>query len=217
VFGDLADGVRYCAGQPRLRLMVLFFIFVMMIGFPYVTVLPGLVENQFGRPASSVGIISSVVAGGGFAASLVAAPFVGSSRARILYTMLGFGFGLSLILMALAPVYALIYVPALLVGLTSGGFQTLNGAVIVSETDPAYFGRVLSLQMLAFAGFGLMALPLGILADAFGERITLGGMGAAVCAVVVLFGTLIARASRTPIVQMPVPAPSGGLAEDRVR
>ena len=38
--------------------------------------------------------------------------------------------------------------------------------------------------MMAFAGFGLMGLPIGLLADAVGERTTLAVMGALVCAAV---------------------------------
>ena len=69
------------------------------------------------------------------------------------------------------------------VGLGFGGFQTLNAAVIVRTTEPAYFGRVFSLSMLAFAGNSLMSLPVGALADAIGERTTLLVLCGAVVAV----------------------------------
>ena len=54
VFADLADGARYVWTHPRLRVLVLFFISVIMVGFPYVTVLPGLVENELGRDAGAI-------------------------------------------------------------------------------------------------------------------------------------------------------------------
>ena len=66
------------------------------------------------------------------------------------------------------------------VGMGFGGFQSLNGAVIVRACEPAYFGRVFSLTMLAFAGFGLMGLPIGLLADLLGERGVLRAMSAGV-------------------------------------
>ena len=66
------------------------------------------------------------------------------------------------------------------IGACSGGFQALNAAVIARHVAPAYIGRVMSLTLLAFAGFGLMALPFGILADAVGERATLGVMAVGV-------------------------------------
>ena len=54
-------------------------------------------------------------------------------------------------------------------------------------------GRVMSLTLLAFAGFMLTALPLGILADAFGERAVLAGMGLAVTIVSLFMTRLVAR------------------------
>jgi hypothetical protein len=54
----------------------------------------------------------------------------------------------------------------------------------------------MSLTMMAFAGFGLMGLPIGMLADALGERITLHGMGAAVCVVAVVSWLALVRAER---------------------
>ena len=84
----------------------------------------------------------------------------------------------------------------LVIGATSGGFHALNGAVIARETDTTYMGRVMSLTMLAFAGFGLTALPLGVMADRFGERTVLAGMGLAVLGLSLLMGGLLARGAR---------------------
>jgi MFS family permease len=81
----------------------------------------------------------------------------------------------------------------LAVGAANGGFQALNGAVIVRETETRYIGRVLSLTLMAFAGFGLMALPLGALADAVGERGTLAAMGVCVLILSVVLGAALAR------------------------
>ena len=54
-------------------------------------------------------------------------------------------------------------------------------------------GRVLSLTMLAFAGFGLMGLPLGWVADQVGEPATIGGMGTAVIILVAVLGVAVSR------------------------
>jgi hypothetical protein len=42
----------------------------------------------------------------------------------------------------------------------------------------------MSLTMLSFAGFGLMGLPIGALADATGERVSVAVLGLIVCGVV---------------------------------
>jgi MFS family permease len=55
-------------------------------------------------------------------------------------------------------------------------------------------GRVMSLSMLAFAGFGLTALPLGALADQIGERNVLLGMGIVVFIVSVWMSVIEWRA-----------------------
>ena len=81
----------------------------------------------------------------------------------------------------------------LFVGAMSGGFHALNGAVIARETEPAYMGRVMSLTLLAFAGFSLTALPLGILADRFGERAVLFGMGSGVVLLALWMAAIVAR------------------------
>jgi hypothetical protein len=79
------------------------------------------------------------------------------------------------------------------VGGAVSGFQTLNSALVMRETSPAYYGRVMSITMLAFSGTGLIALPVGLLADAIGERATLIVMGAGVCLVVALLSLWAAR------------------------
>ncbi len=83
-------------------------------------------------------------------------------------------------LFSLAPSYITAVGMMIAVGAASGGFHALNGAVIARETEVVYMGRVMSLSLLAFAGFGLTALPLSALADHFGERHVLLGMGSAV-------------------------------------
>ena len=82
------------------------------------------------------------------------------------------------------------------VGATSGGFQTLSGAVVIRDTDPAFVGRVMSLMLMAFGGFGLMGLPVGALGDEIGERGTLGVLGVVVCVLVAVLWLVLARHRR---------------------
>jgi hypothetical protein len=73
----------------------------------------------------------------------------------------------------------------------------LNGAVVIRESDPRYFGRVMSLTMTGFAFFGLAALPIGFIADAAGERATLAGMGVAIAGIVAVFTLVLSRLARS--------------------
>lgn len=193
VLHDLVDGIRYAWHAPRLRTLLLFFVGVMLIGFPYVTLIPGLLENQLGRPSEDVTRYALAAAVGALAASLVATRYADSPRATPLYAALGVGFGFALLGLAGVPGFTSGLVAMGLVGATSGGFHALNGAVVARETDPAFMGRVLSLTFLAFAGFGLSALPLGLLADSVGERLVLAGMGAVVVAVALVLSARLRR------------------------
>jgi MFS family permease len=184
VFADVADGLRYVWGDRRLRILVLLFVSVIMTGFPYVAVMPGLVENQLGRGAEAISLLMGVAAVGGLLTSVLVARYADSPRAPAVYTVLGLAFGVALFALAGAPAYAAAVAVCFVLGAANGGFQTLSNAVVIHAARPDYVGRVMSLTMLAFAGFGLMGLPIGYLADALGERTCLGIMGGAVVAIV---------------------------------
>lgn len=209
VFGDIVVGVRYVAGYPRLRTLVLTFGLSIMVGFPYVTVLPGLVENEFGRSARDVSILYGLNALGGLAASLAVAGIADSPRATLVYLVMGVGFGVAIVLVAISPTFLLLCGAMLLMGVAAGVFQTLNGAVVAHLSDPPYFGRVMSLTFLAFAGFGIAALPIGFLADSIGERAILGIMGIGVVLVVVFVGGLGSRLFSGRVAE-PGGVPGGG-------
>jgi predicted MFS family arabinose efflux permease len=196
VLADLADGLRYVWRHPRLRVLVLFFVSVVMTGFPYVTVLPGLVENQLGRDADAISALYLVSATGGLGMSLVAARIADSRLAQPLFVATALLFAVALAALSGVPSYARAPAAMFFVGMGFGGFQSLNGAVIVRACEPAYFGRVFSLTMLAFAGFGLMGLPIGLLADLLGERGALRAMAGGVvlvCAIAALRLRAVAR------------------------
>lgn len=193
VLQDLSAGFVYVWHHERLRTYLLFFVTIMFVGFPYVTLMPGLLENSLGRPAHEISRLYLASAVGALAASLQVARFADSNRAPLLYSLMAVGFGVSLLLLAFAPSYALTIVAMVILGATSGAFHALNGAVIANVTETVYMGRVMSLSLLAFAGFGLSALPLGVLADRIGERNVLTGMGVTV---LVLSAWMVTQESR---------------------
>jgi MFS family permease len=183
VLADLGAGLRYLRAQRRLRVLVLFFVGVILAGLPYGTVLPGLVEHELGRPAQAVSALFVTSALGGLAVTFATARLADSRHLLPLFVAMPVLFAAGLAGVSAAPSYPAAVAAMLLVGVGFGGFQTLNAAVIVRATEPAYFGRVFSLSLLAFAGFALMGLPVGLLADAIGERASLAALAAAVLAI----------------------------------
>ena len=176
--------------------VVVFFAAVIFVGFPHVTVLPGLLENVHRIDSAMVSRLFLASAVGALISSVFVARFADSSRALMIYTLMAACFGLSLVGLAFADDMELATWAMLFVGFGSGGFQALNNAVIARETEPAYMGRVMSLTMLAFAGFGLMALPVGALADRFGEQNALTVLGVVVMLTTWGMGSALSRRLR---------------------
>jgi hypothetical protein len=84
----------------------------------------------------------------------------------------------------------------LLVGGGSSGFQLLNNSLVMQESDPAFYGRVMSITMLAWGLNGLAGFPFGLLADFAGERETLFVMGVLVLGVSVATALMHAALNR---------------------
>ena len=83
--------------------------------------------------------------------------------------------------------YGVALVTLVVLGGASLTFQTTGNSLLLGRSDLEFHGRIQSLVMLGFSGFGIVALPLGLLVDAVGLRATLVGMGVVVLLVVVWF------------------------------
>jgi MFS family permease len=209
VRADITEGFKYIWRTRDVRLLALIFFGVVLSAFSYQTLMPGYLENALGHPAKQLGLVFTVVAAGGIAATL---GFAVRRPARPVAAMLGCGVVLaaSLVGMALAPNFGVALLAACVMGAGSSGFQVLNNVALMERSDPAYFGRVMSLTMMAFGLNSVCAYPIGSIADAVGERGTLAGT-AALCMVVVGAGALAMRTmpARRPDARV-VEAPAAG-------
>lgn len=212
MLGDLKLGVTHVWERPRLLLLSLSFIGMVIGGFSYMVILPGFLENELGRSSSDVGLFLGVSAISGLIVTLAVAGISGSRHAWPIMQIGGLLLGISLMLTAVSGNLTQALGAMLLVGAGSSAFQLLNNALVMQEADPAYFGRVMSLTMLAWGLNGLVGWPYGLLADAAGERWTLMLMGAVCCGVTItsaLVYSMIGRggpAGGTP----PIEVPAGG-------
>ena len=204
VLGEIGAGLRHVTENPRLLHLVAGFVLVTMVGFPYMTVMPGFVTQELGRGAAAYGILLAVSALGGLIVSLAIASLADSPRAPLLLSLMSGGLGVMLILTGLVPNFAAALVTMFGVGGCVSGFQALNSALTLRDTAPAYYGRVMSITMLAFSATGIIGLPIGVLADAIGERTTLIVMGVGVLLVVAGLALWSGRLVRRPVVSQDV-------------
>ncbi len=175
---ELGDGIAYARANPTIRVVMIFAIATTMIAFPYIAFLPSVSEDFFNAGAAGYARLSLVGAVGGLAAGLgVARSSLASGRSIQFVSALGIG--VSLIFLGWAPTFVTSALAATCVGAATAGFQSMNGTMALSASEPAFHGRMQSLLNLGFSAFGLASLPFGILADAIGLRQTLGLMGIA--------------------------------------
>jgi len=194
--GDLADGISYVRGRPELTRLLTLGVLVVMFGFPHVTFLPGLIQDIYELDAWALGVLTASAAIGAVSASLFLAN-VEPRRLSSLQFRAGVGFAVSLSIFAAVPNYWGGVAVMVFVGGSSSAFQAMNNSQALVIADVEYHGRVQSLIMLAFTGFGLMALPMGLLADELGIRETMVVMGVIV-GVCVLFGEAWRRRQSQP-------------------
>lgn len=176
---DLAEGIRYTRADPELVRLLVASLLIIMFGFAHQAFLPAIVVDLFDRGSGSLGALTMSSALGAVVTSFVLANTPRDQLSRR-QGLASYGLGGALLVFAVAPTFATALVALFFVGCGMAGFQALNGSLVLATADMEYHGRVQSLIMLSFSAFGLAALPFGIVADAFGLRATMVGMGVAV-------------------------------------
>lgn len=186
VLGDMKLGITHVRERPALQLLVVSFIGVVIAGYSWQVLLPGLLENELGHDPKEVGWLVSSSAFSGLFVTLFMASRAGSPNAWKMMFIGAGGLGVALVMLGLTPNFISAMGIMLVLGAGTGAFQMLNNSLVMQVADAAYFGRVMALTMLAWGMNGLMGLPFGIMADRIGERETLLLMGSLVLAVTVL-------------------------------
>ena len=188
---EFRDGLVYVRRHRDIALLIVTSFLVVMIGFPYLAFLPRVADSIFDHGAAGYGALSAASAVGAVCMSLFVAKRAGGAQARRIQTGSGFAFGCGLILLAVTPTLATALATVFLVGAAAAGFQSMNNSLVLALSDFEYHGRIQSMMLLSFSGFGMAALPLGAAADAFGLRQTLAAMGA--LTILCMIGYWVAR------------------------
>ena len=221
---ELASGFRYLRTNPRLRLLWGYWMVIAICRFASQTLLPGFIEREFGVDASDTFLLYLVV---GVVALVTNVPLAGKvTGSRAWPLLIGFGFLMAIVFVmgALTPTFFALMLVAILVGVSTTGVMLVNQALIMTNTRPEYFGRVMSFVVLGFAAQTLLAPIWGLSADAIGGRETLIVVALIIAAATTLLtlgwlrvrrlpleaGTPAAGAASepAPIVAPPLPSPA---------
>jgi len=186
---SLADGLGYVKANGIVFTLLVLAFAPVLLGMPYQQLMPVFADDVFNVGASGLGLLLSVNGVGALFGSLAVAGISNNFHRRgMLQMAMGILFGLSIAIFALAQSYPIALVMLLLAGATSAGFQSLNSTLVMTNTEPAYHGRVMSVYMLTFSAMPLGVVPFGALSDVYGAPITIGIGGLLLMVVIAVVG-----------------------------
>jgi MFS family permease len=186
---ELVAGLSYVWRDPRLRTLWLGFMGLVVCGFAFQTLLPGLLSEELDREPSDVGLVFLSLAIAGLVTTLPLAGIVRSHRAWPILLIAGFVMSLGFVLLSQVPSYGFAIAAGVPLGVGRSAFMLVNNSLLMAGADPAYHGRVMSLAMMGFGSQALLAPVWGAMADGFGVRTTLLVVGLAAATVTTMIGT----------------------------
>lgn len=171
--GQIRDGLRYVRDRPDIMVTLLMVFLVGTFGFNFAVFIATMSTVEFGLGAGEFGLLSSLMAVGAVAGSLLAARRK-LPKLRIVIVAAA-AFGLACATAALMPTYWSFAAALVLVGLSSLTMMTSANAYVQTTTAPMMRGRVMALYMAIFMGGTPLGAPLiGWVSNAFGPRWGLG-------------------------------------------
>jgi MFS family permease len=185
--GQIRQGLRYVRGTPELLIPLVMIAVIGALAWEFPVSLPLMASKVFGGGAAAYGVMASVMGVGAVAGGLVAA---GRGRPRASALCLSaIGWGIAILLAAVAPTMPLELAALVFVGYGSITFNSMAKTVLQLAAKPTMRGRVMALWGLAWLG----STPIGgsivgwIGQDA-GARwsLVVGGLAALLCGLLAL-------------------------------
>jgi MFS family permease len=176
-WGQLTEGLGYIRSSPVLLSLLGLAFVPLFLGMPYQTLMPVFSERVFAVGAAGLGTLMAANGIGALTGSLTVAALAGGRRLALLQQCVGVLFGLGLIAFGLAPLFWVGAAALLAVGFASAAYTALNSTLLMTNTEPRLYGRVMSVWLLTFGLVPMATLPTAWLADHVGAPATVAGAG----------------------------------------
>ena len=178
---SIRDGFEYVFARPQLvALMGLGFV-PLAIGLPYISLMPVVALHDLRIGSVGLGVLLSIGGIGSLVGTLAVAYFASYPRKAFLQQILGVVFGLALVAFGffawkgmLLPAIPFLFVA----GMSSDAYMALNSTLVMMNTEPRVYGRVMGVYMMVQSIRPLTVLPISAIADAIGTSFTLLCSGA---------------------------------------
>ncbi|MBN2074327.1 MAG: MFS transporter [Dehalococcoidales bacterium] len=185
VMQDIKEGFLYIRRESTILLLLIFTLFVVVLSMPYMTLLPVFAEDVLDVGASGMGILVSVSGVGAMITSLILASLPNKKRGIMLLTS-GLLLGLALTVFSLSRSWTLSLIIIVFVGMGQAGRMALGNTLVQYYVDSDFRGRVMSIYVMEFGLTSFGGAAAGLLTDAFGPTVGLGGFSIALVVVCIL-------------------------------
>jgi MFS family permease len=192
--GQLREGFRYVASEPRLGVPLLMMAIVGCLAYEFTVTLPVVAKQTFHGGATTFGFLTASMGIGAVIGGLVTATR-GRTGLRPLTLAAGM-FGVTILFAAVSPVIAVEIIALAAVGATSVTFLATGNSTLQLASDPSMRGRVMALWSVAFLGSTPIGGPLiGWIVAETSARIGLvvGGLSSLLAATIGVFGLVKLR------------------------
>lgn len=186
---DLTDGLRYTFTTPLTQTIMVLAVSIGMFGLAYMNMAPGFGRDAMEFSETEIGLFVSISGIGSLVGSLFLLA-VDVKNKLALYVAQCLVFASSLILLSLNPFYFLSFFLMFIWGITTSSLSIVAQTMIQVSVPQHLLGRVISLWSFAGGLGSVMALPMGIVGELFGMRISLGSVAVILLVLSVWFGVL---------------------------
>jgi MFS family permease len=192
--GQLRDGLRYVAHEPKLALPLAMAAVVGCLAYEFQVTLPFMAAHGLHVGSAGYGFMTAAMGVGAVVGGLgMAARGKIGSHVLIIAAL---AYGVSMTLSALAPNLALELLALALVGAAGVAFMSMTNATLQLRSAPEMRGRVMALWFVSFQGSTPIGGPIvGAVMAGYGARAGLG-IGAIACFAVAAAGALALRSLR---------------------
>ncbi|MFE1102011.1 MFS transporter [Nocardiopsis alba] len=196
--GQIREGLRYIGGRHDLVLLLILAASVQFFGANSQNQIALVVNNVFENGAEAFGVAAAALAVGALAGALLAAR---REHPRLRLVLIGaMGFGAAQVLAGLMPGYVSFVVVLVPMGVLFMTYVTTLNATFQLSVDPRMRGRAMSMFLLVFMGVAPIGAPVvGLLADAFGPRVSLIVGGVVTVLVVGVLSALLMRVKKVGV------------------
>ena len=173
LLSDITEGLKYVRSQRLIMVLLIMALATTVLAQPFRFLMPIFVVDVYKLGPESMGLLMSVMGLGALVGSIYIAAHGNKIRCKILLAG-AFISGLSLLGVAVIPIYMLAVLFMVPLGLGDASRRTIIMTLIMEKSEERYRGRVMSIFMLNFGLMPLGVLPAGVISDLFGGQVAIG-------------------------------------------